>query len=70
VGWALVAAGQFASIAVYVTVFSSSSTAAAWAVAGAAALAWVAAAFELPVGLEAIADDHASLGVRPAPAYS
>ena len=32
--------------------------------------AWVAAAVELPKGLEAIADDHASLGVRRAPAPS
>jgi len=39
-------------------------------VAAASALAWLAAAIELPRGLEAVADDHASLGVRRAAAPS
>ena len=40
------------------------------ALAVVSAIVWVAAAVELPRGLEAIAEDHASLGVRRAAAAS
>jgi hypothetical protein len=63
-GWSLVCLGELGTIAVCLTVFSTSSSIAAWAVAAACAAAWVGAAIELPIGLEAIADDHASFGVR------
>jgi hypothetical protein len=69
-GWSLVLLGELGSIGVYLTVFSTSSVLAAWAVAAASAAVWVAAAIELPIGLEAIADDHASLGVRLRPRLS
>jgi hypothetical protein len=70
VGWVLVAVGQLAWIGLYATLLATASVAAAWAVAGVAALAWVAAAVALPEGLQSIADDHASLGVRLGPSYS
>lgn len=63
-GWSLVLLGQLGTFAVYLTVASTSSVLAAWMVAAACAALWVGAAIELPIGLEAIADDHASLGVR------
>jgi len=66
VGWTLVAIGEVAVAALWITAIVSSSVAAAWALAGACALAWVGAALELPRGFEAIADDHVSLGVRRA----
>jgi hypothetical protein len=69
-GWALVGLGELASIATYLTVLSTSSALAAWAVAGVTGAVWIAAAIELPIGLTAIAEDHASLGVRPGPAPS
>ncbi len=69
-GWALVGVGELGTIATYLTVVSTSSALAAWAVAAVCGALWVAAAIELPIGLEAIADDHASLGVRPMAAPS
>lgn len=70
VGWALVAAGELLVLAVWTVSLTTASLAAVWAVAGVCAAVWLAAAVELPKGLEAIADDHASLGVRRAPAPS
>lgn len=70
IGWALVAIGQVLVIAVWTVTLATSSLPAAWGIAAACTVAWVAAAVELPKGLEAIADDHASLGVRRAPAPS
>jgi hypothetical protein len=69
-GWALVGLGEVALLALLMTTVLSSSLGAAWAVAGACGLVWLAAAVELPRGLEAIADDHASLGVRRTPVPS
>ena len=69
-GWTLVGAGELAVAALWATSLSTSSLVAAWAVAVACAALWVAAAVELPKGLEAIAEDHASLGVRREPAPS
>jgi hypothetical protein len=69
-GWVLVAAGQLAWIGLYATVLATSSVAVAWVVASIAAVAWVAAAIALPTGLQSIADDHDSLGVRLGPSYS
>lgn len=70
VGWWLVAAGEIAIVALWATTLSTSSLAAAWGVAAVCAAIWTAAAIELPRGLQAIAEDHASLGVRRAPAAS
>ncbi|HEV3213472.1 MAG TPA: DUF2510 domain-containing protein [Acidimicrobiales bacterium] len=70
VGWSLVAAGELAVTALWATTLSTSSLAAAWCLAVVAAAVWVLAAIELPRGLEAIAEDHASLGVRRAPTRS
>lgn len=64
VGWALVGLGELGTTATYLTVLSTPSAFAAWAVAAVCSVAWVAAAIELPIGLEAIADDQRSLGVR------
>ncbi|HUD69328.1 MAG TPA: DUF2510 domain-containing protein [Acidimicrobiales bacterium] len=63
-GWSLVGLGELGTAAIYLTVLSTSSALAAWAAAAACAAVWVAAAIKLPIGLEAIADDHASLGVH------
>jgi hypothetical protein len=63
-GWALVVAGEMMFFALYVTVLWTSSLVVAWGVAALCVLAWGAAAFELPVGLAAIAEDHESLDVR------
>jgi hypothetical protein len=70
VGWMLVALGQLLIITVWAVTLATSSLPWTWAVAVACAVAWLAAAIELPKGLEAIAEDHASLGVRRAPAPS
>jgi hypothetical protein len=69
-GWSLVAAGELLVLTVWAVSLSTSSLAAVWSVAAVCAACWVAAAVELPKGLEAIADDHASLGVRRGPAPS
>jgi hypothetical protein len=69
-GWTFVFVGQLGLVALLVTTVATSSLTAAWVVAAASALAWLAAAIELPRGLEAVADDHASLGVRRAAAPS
>jgi hypothetical protein len=63
-GWAFVVAGETTFLALYATVLWTSSLAVAWVVAAACILAWAAAAFELPVGLAAIAEDHETLDVR------
>jgi hypothetical protein len=65
-GWALVAAGEVAILVLWVVAYASSSLAAAWGAAAVCAACWAAAAVVLPRGFEAIADDHASLGVRAA----
>lgn len=70
VGWMLVAAGELAWLGLYATVLTTPSAVAAWAVAAVGAIAWVAAAVVLPLGFQAIAEDHASLGVRLSPSYS
>jgi len=70
VGWTLVAVGELTGVALWITALASSSAAATWALAVVSAIVWVAAAVELPRGLEAIAEDHASLGVRRAAAAS
>ena len=69
-GWALIAAGELAWVALYATVLATPSATAAWVVAASGVLAWVAAALVLPTSLEAIAQDHATLNVQMAPAYS
>ena len=63
-GWLLVGLGQALSIGTYVAVLTTPSMVVAWVVASCCAVTWLAAAFALPVGLEAIADDQASFGVR------
>lgn len=65
-GWGLVAIGQLLAIALACIVLSTGATTPTWVVATLCAAAWVLAALELPVGLEAIAVDHASLDDRPA----
>jgi hypothetical protein len=69
-GWSLVAVGELAIAALWVTTLATSSLTATWSLAVVCAGLWVAAAVELPRGLEAVADDHASLGVRRTPAPS
>jgi len=69
-GWSLVAIGEGAIAALWATSLTTSSLAAAWSLAIVCAGLWIAAAVELPRGLEAIAEDHASLGVRRTPAPS
>lgn len=69
-GWLLVVVGEIAWLALYGVVLGTSASAPAWIVAIVGSVAWVAAAFELPGALGAIAEDHASLGVRPGAAYS
>lgn len=63
-GWSLVGLGELGTTAIYLTVLSTSSAFAAWAAAVVCGAVWVAAAIALPIGLEAIADDQASFGVR------
>jgi hypothetical protein len=63
-GWGLVVAGEVSFFALYVTVLWTSSLPLAWAIAALCGVAWIAAAFELPLGLAAIAEDHEGLDVR------
>jgi hypothetical protein len=69
-GWLLVAAGEVGWLAVWVTVLWTASPAAAWTAAAICGALWVGAAVELPAALQAIAEDHAALGVRPSRAPS
>jgi hypothetical protein len=64
IGWMLVVLGEAAFLGLYATVLSTSSMALAWGLAALCALSWFAAAYELPLGLRAIAEDHESLDVR------
>jgi hypothetical protein len=70
VGWWLVATGEVAIGALWATTLATSSLLATWSLAIVCAVIWSAAAVELPRGLEAVAEDHASLGVRRTPAPS
>jgi hypothetical protein len=63
-GWGCIVAGEAAFVGLYATVLWTSSLAFTWAVAALCVLAWAAAAYQLPLGLQAIAEDHESMNVR------
>jgi hypothetical protein len=63
-GWGLVVLGEIAFFAVNLALLSTSSLFVIWGIVAVCGLAWLAAAYELPRGLGAIADDHDSLSVR------
>lgn len=63
-GWALVVAGETAYLALNVTELWTASLALTWVVASVCIIAWGSAAYVLPLGLAAIAEDHETLAVR------
>jgi hypothetical protein len=64
IGWGLVVLGEIAFFGVVIALLSTTSLGVIWGLVAVCGLAWFAAAYELPRGLGAIADDHATLSVR------
>ena len=63
-GWGLVGLGEIAFFGVNLALLTTTSLGVIWGLVAICGLAWLAAAYVLPRGLGAIAEDHATLSVR------